>query len=316
MSEKKAQMYFTDPISNRTINKRIVSRIVQTTIPAQIHEVSWNDNIEQSIQEIGEKSKGYKIMHIQESRKISQYYKHLMYAGITLGPLAGLISAIGAIIDTSNTTSPVELPITSTCIAFISGLVVAITKYGKFEEKSSHHKQAASKYTSLESNVRRQLVLPKTERVDAVKYLEYVGSSFDDLFSTSPLVSKQIYEQYVTIAKQNGIVVPDEYGLTVNIDKSFQHRKFNEMKNTSAININNSSVSSTQEVTPKSVALQINDSPESKNKSVSPETLRRHRDSIDATEIKRSGTFTHFPDLNKFSDGRMEYEMERLMGLK
>ena len=32
----------------------------------------------------------------------------------------------------------------------MSGVVVAITKYGKFEEKSSCHKLAASKYTSLE----------------------------------------------------------------------------------------------------------------------------------------------------------------------
>jgi hypothetical protein len=40
----------------------------------QYDYVSWNHNIEQNVKEIGEKSKGYKIMHIQEARKISQLY--------------------------------------------------------------------------------------------------------------------------------------------------------------------------------------------------------------------------------------------------
>ena len=97
--------------------------------------------------------------------------------------------------------------------------------------------------------------------------------------------------------------------MTINIDKSFQRKKFNEMKNTSIINITEVSDS-------ERVSLTIDDSP--KKKSISPidTDLRRRKDSVDAKEIKRSGTFTHFPELNKFSDGRMEYEMQRLMGLK
>ena len=130
-------------------------------------------------------------MHIQEAHRISKQHKWLMYSGIFLGPLTGLLSGIGAITNTS--TSPIKWAIAAACTGFISGIVVAVTKFGKFEEKSSHHKLAASKYTSLESNVRRQLIMCRTDRVNAVKYLEWIGNSFDDLFITSPLVSRSIH---------------------------------------------------------------------------------------------------------------------------
>jgi hypothetical protein len=314
MSNINKKHFYSDPAPKRSI-KPLVQYFIPTDILPRdgknndIHTpltVSWNNKIEQNIKEIGEKAKGYKIMHIQESRKISQMYKNLMITGIALGPLAGLLSAIGAVINPSN--APVEMPIAATCVAFISGIVIAITKYGKFEEKSSHHKIAASKYTSIESNVRRQLVLRRDDRINAVQYLEYVGSNFDELFLVSPLVTKRIYEDYVKIAKESGLIVPDEYGLTINVDEHYQRNKLNEMKNVSVININESD------------EIEINIEP-LKSITPSPVSDKKRRISLDETlkgtkELKRTGNFTHFPELNKFSDGRMEYEMQRMMGLK
>ena len=90
--------------------------------------ITWNNKIEKNITEIGEKSKGYKIMHIQEARKIGKLYSRLMDAGIALGPLAGLLSGIGAILNPG----PVTFPIMAACVGFFSGIIVAITKRGKF----------------------------------------------------------------------------------------------------------------------------------------------------------------------------------------
>ena len=299
----------TNPSSNRTIKHPSYSIHIESH--TKYPTISWNESIEQNVKEIGEKSKGYKIMHIQEARKISQLYRRLMYAGILLGPLAGILSGIGAILNPSE--GPVEFPIAATCVGFVSGIVVAITKYGKFEEKSSHHKIAASKYTGLESNIRRQLVLCRTDRINAGQYLEYVGSNFDELFLASPLVAKDIYDDYVIVAKENGIIIPDEYGLTIRVDEMYQKNKFNEMRNFSAIGVNESSSSDEQ------VKLMIGDP---KPKIPSPDSEKKKRLSLGEEtfkgdkEVKRTGTFTHFPELNKYSDGRMEYEMQRMMGLK
>ena len=218
--------------------------------------VYWNQDIEKIVHEIGEKSKSYKIMHIKEAKSISFIYDLLMYSGIILGPIAGLLSAIGSIL--SPDTSPSTLPIISGCVAFFSGIVVAITKYGKFEEKNSHHKMAASKYTSLESNIRRQLILYRDNRQNAEKYLEWIGNSFDDLFSASPLISDRIYDEYIKIARKKGLLVPDDY----------------------VININNHKIN---------------------------ESIRKIPD------LKKDEDISHFPDINKFSDNMMSYELQRMM---
>ena len=266
--------------------------------------VRWDEDIENNVKEIGEKAKGYKIMHIQEARRISRQYKWLMYSGIILGPIAGLLSGIGAIINPSN--GPVEWPIAAACTGFISGIVVAVTKFGKFEEKSSHHKLAASKYTSLESNVRRQLVLCRTERVNAAKYLEWIGNSFDDLFLASPLVARSIYTEYVKVAKENGLTVPDEYQLTINVNERYQLQKFNEMKDSSVININENA----RENAPSSPESELRKLKEPEIKKQVSVTFKGGK------EIKRTQTLSHFPELNQFSDGRMGYEMQRMLGLK
>lgn len=267
----------------------------------EIKTDSWDEEIEKSVKEIGEKAKGYKIMHIQEAHRISTRYKWLMYSGIILGPLAGLLSGIGA---TLNPDAPFEFPIASACAGFISGIIVAVTKFGKFEEKSSHHKLAASKYTSLESNVRRQLILCRTDRVNAVKYLEWIGNSFDDLFLASPLIARNIYSEYVQIAKENGMTVPDEYQLIINVNEQYQLQNFNEMNDVSTIDINDTSTPS-----PES-ELRVLKEPEHPEKKINTETFKGDK------QIKRTQLLTHFPELNQFTDGRMGYEMQRMMGLK
>jgi hypothetical protein len=217
----------------------------------------WNDSIEKNVLGVGEKAKGYKIMHVQESRTLSRQYNWLMYSGIALGPLAGLLSGLGAIMSPPE--DPVYFPIFSACAAFMAGIVVAVTKFGKFEEKTASHKLAASKYTSLESNIRRQLSLGRDNRVNAVKYLDYIGNSFDDLFTTSPLIEKSVYDNYVRVARAKGYIIPDEYELTMHIENC-EEPPVKEENN-----------------------------------------------------IKRENTIAKLPYISHFSDGRMMYEIQRMM---
>ena len=253
-----------------------------------VQNVHWNEDIEKNVYEIGEKSKGYKIMHIKEAINVSFRYDLLMYSGILLGPIAGLLSAIGSILSPDD--SPTTLPIVSACLAFISGIVVAATKYGKFEEKSSHHKMAASKYTSLESNIRRQLILYRENRQNAAHYLEWIGNSFDDLFTGSPLVTTIIYNEYIKIAKEKGLVIPDEY--VININAHYKKKKISEIKDVSVININTDLENNDKVVDDKVVDDKVVD------------------DHIKENIINN---LSHFPDINKFSDNMMNYELQRMM---
>ena len=276
---------------------------IYNTDHINVDNVNWTNIMEKNVKEIGEKAKGYKIMHIQQAHKVSKKYKCLMYLGICLGPLSALLSGIGA---TLNPDAPAKFPIASACAGFIAGIVVAITKFGKFEEKSSHHKIAASKYTSLESNIRRQLMLCRNNRVNAAKYIEWIGNSFDDLFMASPLIARKIYTKYVKIATRNGISIPDEYNLTIDINKQYQIQKLNEMKDITTIEINESN-SDNEETNNKTDDVKIDIIKTQPNENT---TFKG------STKIKRTDTLSNFPELNEFSDGRMGYEMRRMMGLK
>jgi hypothetical protein len=290
---------------NISEKSNIASTLCSIERETKYPNIVWNSSIEHDVKDIGEKSKGYKIMHIQESIKMTQIYTNLMYTGITLGPLAGLLSGIGSSL---NPDAPVIFPIISACVAFISGIVVAVTKYGKFEEKVLHHKTAASKYTGLESNVRRQLVLERKDRVNPVEYLEYIGGNFDELFETSPLVSKYVYNDYVKVAKNNDTIIPEEYELAIHIDETYQEEKFNEMRNFSDIHINRTPL-------PKESVTNIKNSGKIFEKVSSSMKIKNSNDIKDDRKVKRETSFTVFPELNKYSDGRMEYEMKRMTGL-
>jgi hypothetical protein len=143
---------------------------------------------------------------------------------------------------------------------------------------------AASKYTSLESNIRRQLILYRENRQNAAQYLEWIGNSFDDLFTGSPLVTDIIYNEYIKIAKENGLVIPDEY--VININDHYKKKKINEIKDVSIININTDLENNNN----------INDG--------------KVDDHIKENIINN---LSHFPDINKFSDNMMNYELQRMM---
>ena len=253
--------------------------------------IHWTLFIEKNAKRIGEKSQGYKLMHIKESIHTNKIYNILMYTAIILGPLSGLISGIGSIVDKDSMS---VYPIVSSCIAFMSGIFVAVSKVGKFNDKSNAHKIAASKYTSLESNVRRQLALPRDIRVTPIEFLNWVGSSYDELFTGSPLVSRRIYDNYIIGAKKNGISIPDEYGDTILIDENYEEKQIEEMICETKIEINDSSISDDKELTSIKVDY---------------EEANKKR------KVKRGSEYIPYPQLNEYGDPRMKYELKRLMNL-
>lgn len=203
--------------------------------PPHQHPIDWSDGIEMNVKEIGEMSKGYKIMHMHEARLASFKYSLLMYLGMSLGPACGLLSILPESYSTGSYITGV--------VSFASGIVVAISKYGKYEEKRTSHHQAASKYTSLESNVRRQLLFARKDRVEASQYLDWIGISFDELFNSSPMITSMVYNSYAKVARKSGLVVPDEYGITISDEVAHQGR-IGAVENITAIVVNKSPKSS------------------------------------------------------------------------
>lgn len=158
----------------------------------------WSDTIENTIKDIGDSCLAYKWMNILCVKKNELKYNTLMYSSIVIGPVSGVLSAI------SNGEAP-TLQILVTVFSFLSGVISAIIKFSEFGEKAVLYKNAASKYSSLENNIKRQLSLARDDRVNAGEYLEWISTSYDELFSSSPLISDDVYEDWLAFAEENKI---------------------------------------------------------------------------------------------------------------
>jgi hypothetical protein len=255
---------------------------------------SWNDKIEKVAREIGEASKGYKVLHINEAQKAVKNHSRLMVAGIVVGPLTGVLSGIEAALRPPKE-DPI-IPVIVILLGFLSGIIVATIKFAKYDEVSNANKSAAASYTSLESNVRRQLGLYRKDRVEAIKYMEWLETKYQELFMSAPLLPIGSYKQ----DKDNTISVPNKYGSNVTIDESYRNRKSYEITNTTEIEINDRN-----DIT----EIEISDSSSEETK-ISPKEKTKVK-----RKVKRTQTMSKIPQLNQFSDKMLEYEMKRMMGI-
>ncbi len=191
--------------------------VVYSNVLSTRNMTQWTPHIEKIVKNIGEKSQGYKVIHILEARTNNFMCNIFMHISICIGPVAGLFSALNTI------HSDKIFAVIATFLSILSGIFMAIIKFGKFEEKGAMHKLASSKYSSLEDNIRKQLSYPRTYRISSKDFLNWISHSYDEIFTSSPLVSKKNYDKYTIEAKKRGLVLPDEYGELIMIDENEQN---------------------------------------------------------------------------------------------
>lgn len=283
-------------IDNKPELKRIVSprsrgqsdppKSIRTEqpLPPPSSVTKWSDNVEKVIKDIGDSCIGYKWMSILAAKQNNIRYDVLMYLIIAIGPLAGVFTSIAVSYPDENS----WLQIISIILSFVSGVVSTSLKFSQLEQKSISFKQVASKYASLEGNIRRQLNLGREDRINASEYLEWVSSSFDELFASTPLMPNGIYKQWVDFAKKNNVTIPKELGGVITEEGD---DKLDQLCTLKMITVNTDKDSRENTI----VEIKI--------------------DKKNGT-LKRKDIYNNLSDLNRFADGRMKYEMARLFGLK
>lgn len=142
------------------------------------NDFDWNPKIEAVIKNICKQCEKGKNHNMDYAKKSSVRYNMMVYTSIGLGFMTGILSTILADYD-----SGYLLSISS----FVSGSISTALKVSKLEQKSAQYKSYASKYNSLENNIRRQLSLEYKDRINAGKYLEWVCNSYDELFENCPI---------------------------------------------------------------------------------------------------------------------------------
>jgi len=189
--------------------------------------------------------------------------------------------------------------------------VVAILRFGKYDESSTSNKQAAARYTSLESNVRRQLSLYRKDRIDADKYMDWLETKYEELFLSAPLLSPEAYDKYFADATRLGLTVPCKYKATIDINPVYEQCQVQRIADRTEIRVNDN-----DPVAANHISVQIEEVEEvdevregsgaSKNSSSSDP-----KPSGGDLQVSRTKTSIDFPDLNQYSDKMLEYEMRR-----
>lgn len=253
--------------------------------------VNWNDKLELAVKDIGDSCKNYKLLHIYEAQRSNKIYNILMLIGIVIGPLSGLSSGIGTIMNDKYEILNSIIPIINTILGFFSGIVIAIVKFGKYDESSNANKQAAARYTSIESNVRRQLGLYRNDRLSALLYMEWLETKYEELFLSAPLIPFSSYKRF----KKLGINIPEQYDSDITINTEYENIKIEEIINSSDIKINIDKEGYIPKMNIENIKYV--------------EGCKK-----DKKKIKRTNTMSKFPQLNQYSDKMLEYEMKRMIG--
>jgi len=150
----------------------------------------WNDNIEKVLKSIQKKCYINTKKHDKIAVNSDKLYSCLMITSIIITPLSGIITTIGAmVVEDVNYTLYFSIP--STILSFISGMLISITKFNNYNQKSQSHLVASARYISLENNIKRQLLLDKNDRLPANEYLEWVMKNYDNLYMASPLIDEK-----------------------------------------------------------------------------------------------------------------------------
>jgi len=156
---------------------------------------SWNSKIEDTVRLIEKQCRIYKKMHDEIYIENVNKHSYYMLSAIIITPLSGVVTALGTILSTELSELCIYT-ISSTILSFISGILITVIKFNKYDETSYSHKIAYSRYTSLEENIKRQLMLYREDRIKADEYLNWLSKSFDQLFESSPNFNSKTIKKY------------------------------------------------------------------------------------------------------------------------
>jgi hypothetical protein len=301
------------------LNKRLPSTELlidkEATIVGTADGSKWNDKIENTTKEIGETSKAFKLMHIEMARYYSGIYKIYAYLGIFIGPFAGVITGLQSSFSFSDELASI-ITIFVTIISFLSGTIVAIIKFGKFDEASSAHKLAASRYTSLESNVRRQLSLYRVDRPPAKIYLEWITKSIDELFLASPLIPYKVYAIYQPNDKYNDkITIETGEGSVKELADLSEIKVVSLEKKSAEEESDPTAVESTPHEVHPEIGGVVGASSSQLHIPESGTTPSRDPDKKHHTIHKKDSRMNYTYDLGRFKSEQMNYELKRFMNM-
>jgi len=255
--------------------------------PMLLESAKWTGSFEKMVKDIGEQCRGYKWMFIRSAMTMSRRFDVLMYITIALGPMVGILTTLKNILESDNK----AFDILAIVFAFLAGVVASIVKYSNLSEKTHTYRKTAARFASLEFNIRTQLSAVRDARLQPRPYVKWVTSVFDDLYASMPLLPETIFDKWNQFAKKSLIANARSIESEVDVDKELKQRQVSNMNKIEVNTTPSMSTSGSEDEQKENIVV----------------VKRRHP--------RNCHMAITLPELNRFSNPKMEYEFHRFMGL-
>jgi hypothetical protein len=144
----------------------------------------WTSITEDIVRTIHASCERNRMRHLKEANASKYYHNVLTITGMTLGPMAGMLAGNTQISCGDNYVAKT----TVVTLSVLSGIVVSIIKFGKFDEMHHLNKQASSSYHVLANNAQLELTKDRSTREPASEYISWLQLKYEEIFNQSPLI--------------------------------------------------------------------------------------------------------------------------------
>lgn len=180
------------PSKNRVIN-------CAHGCPQGLGEGGWNKDLELLIYDIQDKSWSYTWLHNASVSYFSKWSNRLSITILAIGILTGT----STFATLNNCSDLLTIKIITGIVIFFGSFLSGYTQYYRFAERSEQHKFAASKYSNLHHNIKRELGLSRKDRQVAKDYVTWVTNQYDNFLLDCPEIEDNILKTYFDTYESN-----------------------------------------------------------------------------------------------------------------
>lgn len=178
-------------------------------------EKEWNYRMMLHLQEIGEKSNGYRWIHNEEIVFYTRLKQIIFYIDtlFTVIQGAGIFSTVIALFPKDKDFLLFTILTVAQLVLFvIIGCIKGYREGMEFDARISSHREASNRFNDISSSIRIQFALPLSKRDNDENFMEYRTSQFNDILGAAPVVRPKTIKRYMKMVKGSAITNPFALG--------------------------------------------------------------------------------------------------------
>jgi hypothetical protein len=171
-------------------------------------KIEWSDENENILVEWADIAQCYKWLNAQAHAKLSYMHAWFTIPAITLSTISGTASFAQTSLPTN---MQVYAPAVIGTLNIFIGILTTVQQYLKISELNEAHRVSSISWDKFARNIRIELSKAPHERMDAGPFIKICRQEFDRLMETSPMIPKDIVNEFNNKFKPRANVPESKY---------------------------------------------------------------------------------------------------------